>query len=43
MFTTGVVVSNPVHAYFRWEGDKVSLVSYIFDSANYVANMGTSE
>ena len=41
--STGVVVSNPVHAYFRWEGDKVSLVSYIFDSANYVANMGTSE
>jgi hypothetical protein len=37
--STGVTVSNPVHAYFKWEGDKVSSVGYIFDSAEYVANM----
>ena len=37
--STGVIVNNPVHAYFRWEGDKVSRVTYIFDSAEYVANM----
>ena len=37
--STGVTVNNPVHAYFRWEGDKVSRVAYIFDSAEYVANM----
>ena len=37
--STGVTVNNPVHAYFKWEGDKVSSVGYIFDSAEYVANM----
>ena len=37
--STGVTVNNPVHAYFKWEGNKVSIVSYIFDSAEYVANM----
>ena len=37
--SAGVIVNNPVHAYFRWEGDKVSRVAYIFDSAEYVANM----
>tara|TARA_B100000929_G_scaffold254550_1_gene215878 strand:+ start:65 stop:556 length:492 start_codon:yes stop_codon:yes gene_type:complete len=37
--STGVTVTNPVHAYFKWEGDKVSSVGYIFDSAEYVANM----
>ena len=35
-----VVVGNPVHAWFKWDGDKVSEVTYIFDSAEYVANMG---
>ena len=35
-----VVVGNPVHAWFKWDGDKVSEVAYIFDSAEYVANMG---
>ena len=37
--STGVTVNNPVHAYFKWEGDIVSSVGYIFDSAEYVANM----
>jgi|TARA_B100001063_G_scaffold245866_1_gene282880 hypothetical protein len=38
--STDVVVGNPVHAWFKWDGDKVSEVAYIFDSAEYVANMG---
>ncbi|CAI8297003.1 MAG: Uncharacterised protein [Flavobacterium sp. SCGC AAA160-P02] len=38
--STGVKVSNPVHASFKWEGDKVVEVTYVFDSAEYVANMG---
>jgi hypothetical protein len=40
---TGTKVTNPVHAYFRWEGDKVSNVAYIFDSAEYVSNMSIAE
>jgi hypothetical protein len=40
---TGTKVTNPVHAYFRWEGDKVSNVAYIFDSAEYVSNMSIPE
>ena len=40
--STGVKVANPVHASFKWEGDKVVEVSYVFDSAKYVANMGSS-
>jgi hypothetical protein len=40
--STGVKVANPVHASFKWEGDKVIEVSYVFDSAKYVANMGSS-
>ena len=40
--STGVVVGNPVHAWFKWDGDKVSEVTYIFDSAEYVANMGAA-
>ena len=39
--STGVKVANPVHASFKWEGDKVVEVSYVFDSAKYVANMGS--
>lgn len=35
-----VKVANPVHASFKWQGDKVIEVSYVFDSAEYVANMG---
>lgn len=38
--STGVKVANPVHASFKWQGDKVIEVSYIFDSAEYVSNMG---
>ena len=38
--STEAVVGNPVHAWFKWDGDKVSEVTYIFDSAEYVANMG---
>lgn len=41
--STGVVVGNPVHAWFKWDGDKVSEVTYIFDSAEYVANMSANE
>ena len=41
--SSGVVVGNPVHAWFKWEGDKVTEVTYIFDSAQYVANMGSDE
>ena len=41
--STGVTLSNPVHASFKWEGDKVASVSYIFDSSEYVANMGSPE
>ena len=40
--STGVEVGNPVHAWFKWDGDKVSEVTYIFDSAEYVANMGAA-
>ena len=40
--STGIKVANPVHASFKWEGDKVVEVSYVFDSAKYVANMGSS-
>ena len=40
--STGIKVANPVHASFKWEGDKVVEVSYFFDSAKYVANMGSS-
>ena len=40
--STGVTLSNPVHASFKWDGDKVIRVSYIFDSAEYVANMGSN-
>ena len=32
--STGVTVNNPVHAYFRWEGDKVSRVAYILIQQN---------
>ena len=41
--STGAVVGNPVHAWFKWDGDKVSEVTYIFDSAEYVANMSQME
>ena len=41
--STGVVVGNPVHAWFKWDGDKVSEVTYIFDSAQYVENMSQME
>ncbi len=41
--STGVKVSNPVHASFRWEGDKVVEVTYVFDSAEYIANMGQED
>ncbi len=41
--STGEVVGNPVHAWFKWDGDKVSEVTYIFDSAEYVANMSATE
>jgi hypothetical protein len=41
--STGVTLSNEVHAYFKWKGDKITSVGYIFDSAEYVANMGSTE
>ena len=37
--STGVTITNPVHSWFKWDGDKVSEGSFIFDPTEYVANM----
>ena len=37
--STGVTISNPVHSWFKWDGDKVSEGAFIFDPTEYVANM----
>jgi hypothetical protein len=41
--STGKLVDSPVHGYFLWEGDKVAKVGFIFDSYDYVTNMGVVE
>jgi hypothetical protein len=40
---TGVTVDSPVHASFKWDGDKVAIVSFLYDSHDYVVNMATPE
>ena len=37
---TGVTVSSPVHASFKWENDKVVEVNFLYDSHDYIVNMG---
>ncbi|MDG1296742.1 MAG: hypothetical protein P8P48_06355 [Saprospiraceae bacterium] len=41
--SSGKLVDSPVHSYFMWEGDKVAKVGFIFDSHDYVTNMGVVE
>ena len=41
--SSGKLVDSPVHSYFLWEGDKVTKVGFIFDSHDYVTNMGVVE
>ncbi len=40
---TGVTVDSPVHASFKWDGNKVAIVSFLYDSHDYVVNMATPE
>ena len=37
---TGVTVDSPVHASFKWENDKVVEVNFLYDSHDYIVNMG---
>ena len=37
---TGVTVDSPVQASFKWENDKVVEVNYLYDSHDYIVNMG---
>ena len=41
--STGKLVDSPVHGYFLWKDDKVAEVGFIFDSYDYVTNMGVAE
>lgn len=41
--STGKTVTTPAHGYFTWQGDQVVQVGYIFDSVDYVGNMGNSD
>lgn len=41
--STGKVVDSPVHAYFRWEGDKVIAAGFVYDSHDYVMNMPSAK
>ena len=41
--STGKLVDSPVHGYFLWKDDKVAEVGFIFDSYDYVINMGVAE
>ena len=38
---TGVTVDSPVQASFKWENDKVVEVNYLYDSHDYILNMGS--
>ena len=37
---TGKTVSSPVQASFKWENDKVVEVNYLYNSHDYIMNMG---
>ena len=37
---TGVTVDSPVQASFKWENDKVVEVNFLYDSHDYIVNMG---
>ena len=37
---TGVTIDSPVQASFKWENDKVVEVNFLYDSHDYIVNMG---
>ena len=38
---TGVTVDSPVQASFKWENDKVVEINYLYNSHDYILNMGS--
>ena len=37
---TDVTINSPVQASFKWENDKVVEVNFLYDSHDYIVNMG---